>query len=162
MAYEINININGDVEGLSDSSAGVSAKPTATEQEKAMKSLGKFVASQTIQPFIQNVKTAVSQNIGTITGQTELQQRINFGMEVVQYGVNAYKNAQAGAVISATMGKGGVVGAVIGLALTAINTMITVAFNRQQLQIEERMENYQLQQARNRQGIAFNKSRAGA
>jgi hypothetical protein len=162
MAYEINININGDIEGLGTNSSGVSDKPTATEQEKAMKSLGKFVASQTIQPFIQNIKTAVSQNVGTITGQTELQQRINFGMEVVQYGVNTYKNAQAGALIGTSMGIGGATGAIIGVALTALNTMMTISFTRYQLQLEEHMENYQIQQARSRQGIAFNRSRTGA
>lgn len=162
MAYEINININGDVEGLGSGSAGVSNKPKATEQEKAMKSLGKFVASQTIQPFIQNVKTAVSQNIATVTGQTELQQRVNFGMEVLQFGNTAYQNAQAGAVIGTSLGIGGGTGAVIGLALTALNAMLTISFNKYQLQLEERMENYQLQQARGRQGIAFNRSRTGA
>jgi hypothetical protein len=162
MAYEINININGEVEST-ETTAGVSASAKPSEQEKAMKSLGKYVASQTIQPFLQNVKTQVSQNIGLVTGNTDLQQRVNFGMEVVQYGVNAYKNAQAGAVIGSSFGKGGAVaGSIIGLALTAINTMMTIEFNKMQLRIQEQFDNYQIQQTRDRQGIAYNKSRRGA
>ena len=161
MAYEKNINIKEEVEST-ETTAGVSASAKPSEQEKAMKSLGKYVASQTIQPFLQNVKTQVSQNIGLVTGNTDLQQRVNFGMEAVQFGVNAYKNAQAGAVIGASLPIGATGGAVIGLALTAINTMMTIEFNRMQLRIQEQFDNYQIQQTRDRQGIAYNKSRRGA
>ena len=161
MAYEINININGDVEAGTTVQGGISRATSSSEQEKAVKALGKYVASQTIQPFIQNVKTQVSQNIGIVTGNTDLQQRVNFGMEAIQYGVNVYKNAQAGAVIGASLGIGAGMGAGIGLALTALNTMITIEFNRQQLQLKEQIENFQLEQVRNRQGVAFNRSRRG-
>lgn len=162
MAYEINIHINGEIEegGVVEPS-GVSASAKPTEQQKAVKSLGKYVSTRTIQPFIQNVKTQVSQNIGIVTGQTSLQERVNFGMEVVQYGVNAFKNAQAGALIGAGLGIGGGAGALIGLSLTAISTMIQIEFNRQRLDLENRMENYQLEQVRTRQGSAYNKSRMG-
>lgn len=164
MAYEINIHINGEIEEggvVGTTSGGVSESVKPTEQQKAVKSLGKYVATQTIQPFIQNVKTQVSQNIGIVTGQTSLQERVNFGMEVVQYGVNAFKNAQAGALIGAGLGIGSGAGALIGLSLTAISTMIQIEFNKQRLDLENRMENYQLEQVRTRQGSAYNKSRMG-
>lgn len=163
MAYEINININGNVEdlGSAQASQGVSKSPTNNEQEKATKALGKYVAAQTIQPFIQNVKTAVSQNVGIVTGSTELQERINFGMEVAQFGVQTFQNAQAGAVLGASLGIGGAAGALIGLSLTAINTLMQIEFNKMQLQLKQQMEGYQLQQVRERAGAAYNKSRLG-
>lgn len=163
MAYEINININGNVEdlGSAQTSPGLSKSPTNNEQEKAAKALGKYVAAQTIQPFIQNVKTAVSQNIGIVTGSTELQERINFGMEVVQFGVQTFQNAQAGATLGASLGIGSGAGALIGLSLTAITTMMQIDFNRLELKLKQQMEGYQLQQVRERAGAAYNKSRLG-
>lgn len=160
MAYEINININGDIEaeqtGISKSTG------TSNESEKAQKQLGKYIASQTIQPFIQEVKTQVTQNVQLVTGSSELQNRINLGFEAVQFGVNTYKNAQAGAIITSSMGLGGGVGIGLGLALTAITTAMQIAFNQLQINLQKRMENYQLEQVRSRAGIAYNKSRSGA
>ena len=160
MAYEINININGDVEaeqtGISKSTG------TSNENDKAQKKLGKYIASQTIQPFIQEVKTQVTQNVQLVTGSSELQNRINLGFEAVQFGVNTYKNAQAGAVITSSMGLGGGVGIALGLALTAITTAMQISFNQLQINLQKRMENYQLEQVRSRAGIAYNKSRSGA
>lgn len=160
MAYEINININGDVEaeqtGISKSTG------TSNENDKAQKQLGKYIASQTIQPFIQEVKTQVTQNVQLITGSSELQNRINLGFEAVQFGVNTYKNAQTGAIITSSMGLGGGVGIALGLALTAITTAMQIAFNQLQINLQKGMENYQLEQVRSRAGIAYNKSRSGA
>ena len=163
MAYEINININGNAEDLdsAQNTAGVSKSPTNKEQEKAIKSLGKFVVAQTIQPFIQNVKTAVSQNIGIVTGSSELQQRINFAMEVAQFGLQTFQNAQAGAMIGESLGIGGKAGAVIGVVLSGISATIQAEFNRSKLLLKEDMEGYQLQQVRDRAGAAYNKSRLG-
>ena len=160
MAYEINIYLNGDVE--ESATKGVSKGSGEKDStEKYQKQLTKYVASQTIQPFIQEVKSAVTQDIELITGQTELQQRVNLGFEAVQFGVNTYKNAQAGALITTGLGMGGGVGAVIGVALTALNTSMQIMFNQIQLNIKRQQENYQLQQTRSRQGIAYNRSRRG-
>lgn len=164
MAYEINININGDFEeqtttpGVSQTNGTSTSDATA----KGQKALGKYVASQTITPFIQEVKTQITQNVGLVTGNTELQNRINLGFQAVQFGVNTYKNAQAGAVIAQSAGIGGGVGAAIGIALTAISTGLQIAFNQMQINLQARMENYQLEQVRSRAGIAYNKSRSGA
>ena len=161
MAYEINININGDVDG-SQSINGMSSTSSANnETEKAQKRLAKYISSQTIQPFIHEVKSAVSQDIGLITGNSELQERVNFGFQAVQYGVNAYKNVQAGAIIGSQLGIGGGVGAIIGLAMTAISTSINLMFNQLQIDIKHKLEDYQLAQVRSRAGIAFNRSRRG-
>lgn len=158
MAYEINININGDVA----ESTGISRTPSESENEisKYQKSLSKYVASQTIQPFIQEVKTTVSQEIGTMTGRTELQQRVNFGFTVAQQGVNAYKNAQAGAVITTGLGLGGGVGVALGLALSAIEAGMNVLFNEIEIQRKEMLEALDINKARRRTGVAYNRSRS--
>lgn len=161
MAYEINININGDVEAseITQGVSGTSGK--ASEQEKAQKQLTRYISAQTIEPFIANVKQNITQNIQVVTGNTDLQQRVNFAMETVQFGVNTYKNVAAGAVIGTQLGIGGVAGGVIGLALSAINTAMNIAFEQQRLNLQERMENYQLTQSRSRFGSAYNRTREG-
>lgn len=159
MAYEINININGDIEesGGVSSVTGVSK---GNNQDKAAKDLAKYISAQTIEPFIQNVKNQVSQNIQIVTGNRELQDRVNFSFQAVQFGVNTYKNAQAGAVIGSAMGIGGGAGALIGLGLTAIGTTMQIAFDINQLNLRRNIENYQLKQLQDRQGIAYNRSRS--
>lgn len=159
MAYEINININGDVE-LEDAQ-GLSKSQTGSEQEKATKNLGKFISAQAIEPFIANVKNQVTQNIEIVTGNSELQQRVNFAFEVAQFGTATYRNAQAGAVIGSSLGLGATTGTIIGLALTAVNTAINIAFKQQQIDLQTRMENFQLDQTRSRFGTAYNRSRSG-
>lgn len=161
MAYEINININGDIDEGSTTKGVSKSTGTSDEIEKNQKRLAKYVSSQTIQPFIQEVKSAISQDIQLITGNTELQQRVNFGFQAVQFGVNTYKNAQAGALIGSQIGIGGGAGAVLGLALTALNTAMQIGFNQIQINLRQQQENYQLQQTRTRQGIAYNRSRRG-
>lgn len=161
MAYEINININGDLEAGTTAQAGISKTASSSEQSKALKSLGQYVAAQTIQPFIQNVKTQISQNIGIATGNIDLQQRVNFGMEVIQYGVNVFKNASAGASIATALGGSASGGVLLGIALTLFSSMVKVGNNISQLDLKEGIENYQLDQVRNRQGFAYNRSRRG-
>lgn len=158
MAYEINININ-DFDGEPSTSGGKLAKKTTDKVAKAQKDLAKFVSAQTIRPFLQNVKTAITQNIQTMTGNAQLQQRVNFAFEVVEFGQGLYQNAAAGAVIGGALGLPSGVGAGIGIALSLVNTGLQIAFNQHQLNLEERMENNQLQQVRQRQGFYYNKSR---
>jgi hypothetical protein len=163
MAYEINININ-DVTGAGageKTPAGVSATPTSTEQQKALKSLGRYVSAQVVQPFINTVKSNVTTNIQTVTGNTELQQRVNFGFEIAQFGMQTFQNVQAGALIGAGLGIGGVAGGAIGLALTAISTGIEIYGNKRQIDLQERLENKQLEQVRQRAGAMYNRSRRG-
>lgn len=160
MAYEINININ-TVDGGAESQEGVSKSTTSNEQEKAIKDLGKYVSAQTLEPFIASVKQNVTQNIQIVTGNSDLQQRVNFAMETYQFGVNTYKNVTAGAIIGRQLGVGGLAGGILGLALTAVHTAMNVAFEQQRLNLQERMENYQLQQSRSRFGSAYNRSREG-
>lgn len=168
---EINIYLKGesgsdksqdDVTGTGGNLEGLSqANGADKKKDKALSSLGKYVASQTIGVFLNDTKNAISQNIGLITGKTELQQRVNFGMQVMQQGANTYRNAQAGAVLTSTLGLGTGIGVVIGVALTAIQFGINTAFKQQQLNIQENLENKQISQTLGRYGAGYNKSRSG-
>lgn len=168
---EINIYLKGDEtspkseDGVTGTGADVKglsqlAKETA-KQNKATQAAAKYVASQTVSVFLGNVKSAISSNIGLKTGKTELQERVNFGMEIAQQGVNTYKNATAGATVFAAAGMSGGVGAVIGVALSAISYGINLAFKQQQLNIQESLENRQINQTLGRNGAGYNKSRSG-
>lgn len=173
MADQIEINIylkgeegqpaSGDkVTGTGGNIPGMSqADKDTIKENKALASLGKYVASQTISVFLNDTKSAISQNIGLITGKTELQERVNFGMQVVQQGVNTYKNAMAGATVFAAAGLSGGVGAVIGVALSAISFGINTAFKVNQLNIQESLENRQINQTLSRYGAGYNRSRSG-
>lgn len=162
MAYEINININGDVESPETTQGVSGTSGQGSEQEKALKNFTRYISAQTIEPFIANVKQNVTQNIQIVTGNSDLQQRVNFAMETVQFGVNTFKNAAAGATIGTQLGIGGLAGGVIGLALTTLTTMMSIGFEVGRLNLQERMENYQLEQSRSRFGSAYNRSRSGS
>lgn len=145
----------GNVKGMSQ------AGKEADKRDKAIASAGKYIASQTISVFLGNVKSAISTNIGLKTGKTELQERVNFGMEIAQQGVNTFKNAMAGATTFSALGMSSGVGAVIGVALSAISYGINLAFKKEQLNIQENLENRQINQTLSRNGAGYNKSRSG-
>lgn len=173
MADQIEINIylrDGEaspksedtVTGSGSNIPGMSQAGTDVSKEnKAIGALGKYVASQTVSVFLGNVKSAISSNIGLKTGKTELQERINFGMEIAQQGVNTFKNAMAGKILATSAGFSGGAGAVLGVALSAISYGINTAFKQQQLNIQENIENRQINQTLSRYGAGYNKSRSG-
>lgn len=168
MKYEIDININGSEQDIS----GVSYAETATAPQESssqsgstsnisMKSVASFVASQTIQPIISNVKSQLSTQIGLITGSTELQERINFGLSLVERTTSVIGVASAGAAIgSAIPGVGTAVGFVAGAVLGVVSQVIDYAFDKRELDTRSMLENYQLQQLRERSGVQFNRSRS--
>lgn len=143
----------GNVAGMSQASSTQSGGTKSNIIDT--KKLAKYVSSQTIDVFLNNTKSIISQNIGIVTGKSELQQRVNFGLEVVQKGVNVYKNAQAGALV---FGAGG---GIIGVALSVIAGIIDYGFKMAQLDLEKSLENRQISQTRSRAGAGFNRSREG-
>ena len=162
--YEINININGE---LTDSNgiAGNGTFQNTNSDDKtasASKALGKYVVAQTIQPFIQQATNYIVSNVELTTGSTQLQQKIDFAMQAVNTGVNAFKNAQAGAVLTMAMGMGGGLGIGLGLALSAVSFGMDTLFKQQQINLKSEEENRQIAYLTNRAGPAFNSSRRGA
>lgn len=145
-----------NVSNAGNTSAGGTKNKTVN-----LRALAKYVSSQTVDVFLANTKSAISQNIGLITGKTELQQRVNFGMTTLQQGVNTYKNAQAGRILFTSMGLSGGTGAVIGGALSVISGLINLGFRQAQIDIKRGLEDRQIKQLTARAGAGFNRSREG-
>lgn len=162
--YEINININqdGDNSLISTGANGTNNAGMGNNGNKGTSALGKYVATQTIQPFIQQAKSFVVGNVELLTGSKSLQQRTNFAMSGVNLGIEAYKNAQAGAVIATSLGMSGAVGGILGLTLTAITTGIDLMFKSTQLSLEKKEEDRQRAYLKQRSGLAYSQSRRGA
>lgn len=163
--YQININLNGDVgsgEGKVSSSHDIGTdNKTDKKAIASTKALGKYVATQTIQPFIQQATNYIVSNVQLTTGSSQLQQKVDFGMQVVNAGVSAFKNAQAGALLTASMGLGGPVGLAIGLSLSVASIGMNIGFKQAQLNLKEKEEGHQIAYTQNRFGSAFNMSRRG-
>lgn len=169
---EINIYLKGDTRtqdkdtttGTGGNVEGMSQLGDSKQTNKAGVQFGKYIASQTIGAFINNTRTLVTQNIGLITGRTELQERVNFGMTLAQKGANTYKNAILGssAIENFTNSKlGAITGSVIGIVVTLMGEAINIGFKAHQLNVQENLENRQINQTLSRYGAGYNKSRSG-
>ena len=164
MAYEINININGDVTGggTADGSAAANVGAPRKGGTTDISHLSKYIAAQTIQPFISKTKDFVVSNIELTTGSKAMQQKANFAMEGVQLGLGAFKNAQAGAVITSSLGMGGAIGTALGVSLTIFQIGFDLMQQRAQLELQRKEEDYQQNYLYQRSGMAYSQSRRGA
>ena len=163
--YEINININGDMQDsnqMTGQAQSIAEDKTSSKVSSSTKALGNYVASQTIKPFINQATNYITSNVELTTGSTQLQQKVDFAMEAVNTGISAWSNAAGGAVITASMGLGGPIGIGIGLALTAVTKGMDIAFKQAQINLKRDEENRQIAYLVNRAGPAFNSSRRGA
>ena len=84
-------------------------------------------------------------NVALTTGNTESQERAQFGWDMT------------GRVVS--IGGAAVTGNWAGVVMSAINTMMSVYFNQAQIDLRQSIENESLALSRQRAGIAFNSSR---
>ncbi len=159
MAYEIDININGSVDDLEATGTAKTTKDSQADASKGVKALGNYIKGQAIQPIINNVKTQISQNIGLITGSQELQERVNFGLQMIETGQSLWTSAQGGIALGQAGGGSAVAGATIGIAFSLFNIGLQVAFRQAQLNLQEGLENKQIAHTKSRMGAGFNKSR---
>lgn len=163
MAYEIDININGgDFENdvfQTNELDNIPAKDKQNDAQKGMKALSAFVVGQTITPFINGVKTQISQNVGLITGSQELQERVNFGMQMLETGTNLFSAGAGGVALASSIGMSAGAGGFLGVALAVVNMGIQIGFRQQQINIRSDLEDRQIQHTRSRMGASFNKSR---
>lgn len=161
MAYEIDININGaefQNDTLQVDETGAS-KDKQNDAGKGFKAIKNYIKGQAITPIISNVKTSLSQNIGLITGSQELQERVNFGLQLVETGQSLYNSAQGGMVFASALGLSAGAGAGIGVAFGLFQIGLQTAFRQAQLNIRQNIEDKQISHTRSRMGAGFNKSR---
>jgi|LSQX01.2.fsa_nt_gb hypothetical protein len=162
--YEINININGDIQGesqITGNARTLGEDKSSNKVSNSSKALGNYIASQTIKPFINQATNYIVSNVELTTGSTQLQQKVDFAMEAVNTGISAWSNAAAGAALTTSMGLGGPIGIGIGLALTAVTKGMDIIFKQQQINLKREEENRQINYLTNRAGPAFNSSRRG-
>lgn len=153
------VTSSADVRGMS---TGGSTKASTTETGTVdYKPLKQYVASQTLTVFIDNTKDLITSNVGMITGKQELQQRTDLALSAFQKATNVWGNATAGATITRTLGWGGSVGTVLGLLLSFTQFGINAIFAKQNLNLQARIENKQIQQTASRMGASYNRSRSG-
>ena len=131
------------------------------QQQEQQANWGKFVKTQVVRPFISQTTNLISSQIGLMTGQQQLQERWNFGLQAVQGAYDMYSGI-VGSVATGRalgLGKGASVG--VGLALMALKTSMDLASATIKVNNMKTLENAQIRQTEERAGWAFNKTRQG-
>ena len=157
--YELRIKIEDASGGNSQIAGGGSSATSTGDVPKAEKSisasLGTFVATQAIKPFIQQTKNFLVNNVELMTGSTELQQRLDFDFQLLSDATTIVSSTAAGAAL------GGVVGAGVGAIVGGLQVAMGYFFNQQQINLQAQIEDRQINYLTNRAGPAFNMSRRG-
>lgn len=161
--YEININMvggNGKDNKAEDDKTKVPSKDDKTAGQIAG-SVMMYVASKTVQPFIQNTVSSYSNGISLVSGKKSVSDKINFGMNVATKAINTVSTATAGYAMGKTMGIGGGGGAILAIAVQVISNGIQFAFQNAEFNANKQMQNLQTQMIQGRAGTNINSSRGG-
>ena len=161
--YEININmvgVNGKDNKAEDDKTKVPSKDDKTAGQIAG-SVMMYVASKTVQPFIQNTVSSYSNGISLVSGKKSVADKINFGMNVATKAINTVSTATAGFAMGKTMGIGGSGGAILAIAVQVISNGIQFAFQNAEFNANKQMQNLQSQMIQGRAGTNINSSRGG-
>ena len=161
--YEININMvggNGKDNKAEDDKTKVPSKDDKTAGQIA-ESVMMYVASKTVQPFIQQTISSASSRISLVTGKKSVAEKINFGMNMANKAINTVSTATAGYAMGKTMGIGGGGGAILAIALQVVTSGISLAFKNAEMKANKQMQNLQSQMIQSRAGVNVNSSREG-
>lgn len=161
--YEININMvggNGEDNKAEDDKTKVPSKDDKTAGQIAG-SVMMYVASKTVQPFIQQTISSASSRISLVTGKKSVAEKINFGMNMANKAINTVSTATAGYAMGKTMGIGGGGGAILAIALQVVTSGISLAFKNAEMKANKQMQNLQSQMIQSRAGVNVNSSREG-
>lgn len=161
--YEININMNGG-NGKESKDDNDKTKVPSKEDKSAGQIAGSvvmYVASKTVQPFIQQTVGSVSSSISLVSGKKSVADKINFGVNLANKAINTVSTATAGYAMGKSMGIGGGKGAVLAIAVQVITSGISLAFKNAELNTSKQMQNLQTQMIQGRAGTNINSSRGG-
>ena len=147
------------VVGKSEEVQGLSTSKTT--YNNSAKQAKKFIKAQTISVFLHNTKDLITSNIGLVTGRSDIQQRVDLGIDLVQKSTQVGANAMLGAQIATGLGVSKGVGAVAAIALTVASYAINIAFAQIQLNLQAQLEDKQITNTKSHLGTWYNKSRAG-
>lgn len=161
--YEININMvggNGKDNKAEDDKTKVPSKDDKTAGQIAG-SVMMYVASKTVQPFIQQTISSASSRISLVTGKKSVAEKINFGMNMANKAINTVSTATAGYAMGKTMGIGGGGGAILAITLQVVTSGISLAFKNAEMKANKQIQNLQSQMLQSRAGVNVNSSREG-
>ena len=158
MEYTININVNGEADPAESpiASAANTAPPDSKDKVKKGGAVT-FIASKAIAPMVRSVTSHVTSSVSIATGSTELQQKTDFAMQLINTGTSAVSSIGAATAILGSIGAG----AVVGIITTAISYATNIAIKQAQINQRARLESENLSLYRSRFGAAYNMSRNG-
>ena len=159
--YEININMVGG-NGKDDKAEDDKTKVPSKDDKSAGQIAGSvmmYVASKTVQPFIQQTISSASSRISLVTGKKSVAEKINFGMNMANKAINTVSTATAGYAMGKTMGIGGGGGAILAITLQVITSGISLAFKNAEMKANKQIQNLQSQMIQSRAGVNVNSSR---
>lgn len=130
--------------------APVSQKKAEKEKDRGALVAGVVVAQQ-VKPYVDQIIGLGVSQIQATTGSAELQQRI----QVVSGMVSSVASIGMGAIV------GGVPGAVVSTALTAISGTISLVQNTIAIETNRRIERESIDRKTSRLGQSVNRSRTG-
>lgn len=155
-SYSLKIQII-NAEGGDSPVANTKAESKEPKTTPEMK-LASLVAHKMSSTFLNTSKQIIMNNVHTNLGNSEIEQRINFGMNMVQKGVSTITG---GLALSATLGVTGPIGIGIAATLGIIDFAANTIVRQNEINNNARVENEQLQVLRGRMGVQFNRSRTG-
>lgn len=160
--YEININMTGGNGKESKDDNDKTKVPSKDDKSvgQIAGSVVMYVASKTVQPFIQQTVGSVS-SISLVSGKKSVADKINFGVNLANKAINTVSTATAGYAMGKSMGIGGGKGAVLAIAVQVITSGISLAFKNAELNTSKQMQNLQTQMIQGRAGTNINSSRGG-
>jgi hypothetical protein len=145
---EKTVPVSTDPNAAGSPGGQVKEKTKGKEQSALAKA---FVATNTVTPYVQQAINFSVSRIDMETGAAAMQRR---AQAFSQIGGSA-----AGIISSAVIG--GVPGAAIAVAMTALQTAIQTEFNRINLMTQKRIESENISLQRSRAGMSINRSRGG-
>lgn len=142
-----------------------SAIAGAKKQEKIERATNRLVKYIATDQIVSYAKSYLSQKISTIeleTGNLKAQQRAEFAMNMVQFGVSTAQTMASVGNLTATMGLETGLGAGIGLTVAVTGAVVDYALRVRRDDLKKDLEDLSLGVMRNRSGIYYNRSRVGS
>lgn len=151
-----------DTSKISEQESPVAGAKKQERIEQATNKLIKYVAVDQITSY---AKSYLSQKISTIeleTGNLRAQQKAEFAMSLVQFGISTVQTMSSVGALTAAMGLGTGIGTVIGLGVAVTGGLVNYALKVRTDDLNKENERLALGVMRNRSGIFYNRSRIGS
>lgn len=157
--YEIVIKIK---EGDASYAENLSASTGNQRVPDYAGNLSKMIVGKTLEAGLSRVLNFAVSNVQLITGSTEIQQKVNFAMQLANYGVQTMSNVATATTFATGAGLSSGAGVAIGIGISIAQIGMNYVEKKAQLTINQIIENRRMEQLRSRAGYSFNKSRMGA